>query len=264
MQRPADQTVAPLVSRAERSREAGDFDTAIPAYAEAFERTPWNTKLKRALAVTHTERAAYQRSNGSLAGAEEDLRAALELYPDDAEFRRGLAVVLLERSSYEADPARAAALRSEARALDTDLAIPEQRVDATLERRMDLAFELLERGQVEAGIFDLQNLRRDYPQDPAVARLLAQALVRRSGEFSERSNFSKARELLDQAVLLYAELLPCDGQRCQADELKVAHYNRIVICVNGGDVEAARAALADAKKAGLSFPDLAAAVERRG
>src|SRR5262245_52467896 len=142
LQRPADQTVAPLVSRAERSREAGDFDTAIPAYAEAFERTPWNTKIKRALAVTHTERAANQRSNGSLAGAEKDLRAALELYPDDPEFRRSLAVVLLERSSYEADPAKAESLRNEARSFSPDLAIPEQRVDATLERRMDLAYEL--------------------------------------------------------------------------------------------------------------------------
>jgi tetratricopeptide (TPR) repeat protein len=259
---PADPTVAPIVQRAERSRADGDFDTAIQAYGDAFGRTPWNTKLKRALAVTHSERAAAARDTGKLEPAERDLRAALELYPADTEFRRSLAVVLLERSAYESDPTRAAAYRVEVKDLAPDLPIPERVVNPSVERQLDLAFELIERGQLDAGIADLERVARDYPGEPASRRLLAQALVRRASELSQRENYEGARESLDRAVELYGQLAPCNGQNCDAQEQRVAHYNRVIVYINLGERDTARGLLAQASALGMSFPDLERALSR--
>jgi tetratricopeptide (TPR) repeat protein len=258
----AGQTVAPLVRSAERSRESGDFDTAIQGYADAFARTPWNTKLKRALAVTHTERAADAREKGSLERAERDMRAALELYPEDPEFRHSLAVVLLERSAIEMDGARATAYRDEVRRLDPGLAIPDGMPNPAVERRMDLAFELLDRGQLDAGIGELELIQRDFPREPTSARLLAQALVRRATQLTERENFTGARESLDRAVDLYGLITPCDGVRCTADELRIAHYNRVVTNIAEGRRAEARTALEEAQQQGLRFPDLAESLAR--
>jgi tetratricopeptide (TPR) repeat protein len=259
---PAEQTVAPLVRSAEQSRAGGDFDSAIQAYADAFGRTPWNTRLKRALAVTHTERAAAARSKGALGPAERDLRAALELYPDDQEFRHSLAVVLVERSAREPDAARAAAYLGEVHSLAPELKIPERMANTTVERRLDLAFELLERGQLDAGIEELEHIRRDFPRETSPTRLQAEALVRKASELSNRQNYGGAREALDKAVELYRGLAPCDGQRCDREELRVAHYNRVVAYLNLGLRQDARTALEEAQQQGLRFADLAETLAR--
>jgi tetratricopeptide (TPR) repeat protein len=189
-----------LIERAERARQTRDFDAALAAYREALERTPWNTRLQRALAVTYADRGARERDEGQLPAAERDLREALRLAPEDAEFKENLAVVLLERASLDLDQPRAAERRQEARQLAPQLAESAPRVNATVERRLDLAYELLERGQMEAGIERLDQLLADEPQRADVRVLLAQAHVRQGNEYSRRSRFAAAAEELDRAV----------------------------------------------------------------
>ncbi len=258
----AERGVGPLVTRAQRLRASGDFDLAVDAYRQAYERTPWNERLKRSLAVTYTERAQAVRNEGRLPSAEEDLRRALELYPDDEEFQSNLAVVLLERAQLVGDDAASAQLLDEVRKLAPQLEIPESVVRARLERRLNLAFELLERRQLEAGIARLNEIRRDYPREPEVVRLLAQATLNLADSFVVRENYARAGELFDEAVLLYKEIEPCDGSRCTREELKTAHYNRCVLRINALEDARAREALAEARDRGFRFPELEEALTR--
>jgi len=258
----AERGVGPIVTRADRSRKLGDFDLAIESYRQAFERTPWNDRLKRSLAITYTERAESVRNEGSLQRAEEDLRKALELYPEDAQFRRNLAVVLLERAQRVTDEAQSDALVAELRELDPELEVPAKLVRAGLERRLNLAYELLQRQQFEAGVDRLVRLRADYPDEPEIVRLLAQAKLNQADAFASRENFDRAGELLDEAVSLYKEIEPCDGTRCTRDELKTAHYNRCVLRINSLQDARARQALAEARERGFRFPDLEEALAR--
>lgn len=258
-----EQGVAPLVTRADRSRARGEYAAAIDLYAQAYQRTPWNERLKQSLAATYTEKAQRARSEGELRNAEKDLRSALELYPEDADFRRNLAVVLLESAQNEMDEGRANQMLSELRTLAPDLEVPNRVTKAGVERRLDLAFELLERGQVDAGVQELEGVRRDFPQEPAPTRLLAQAVARQADAFTERTNFMAAGEAMDRAVSLYAELLPCtDPERCKREELEVLARNRVIAWYNALQYDRARTALDGASALGFRFPDLEAELKR--
>lgn len=240
----------------------GDYDTAVASYRAALERVPGDDLLESALVSAYVARARRRRASGvsGLEGAEGDLRLALALRPDDASLRRSLAVVVLDRASREADPARAKAMRAEALALEPELGASLLDVSLVVERRLDLAYELIERGQVDAGIEELERLERDRPDHPEVTRLLAQAYVYRAGTRAQRSRFAEAGADLDRAVERYARIAPCDGVRCDAEELRRSHHNRVVAWIEAEDAARARAALSDARAAGLSFPALAAAV----
>jgi tetratricopeptide (TPR) repeat protein len=253
-----------LLDRAERSRSRGDYDAAIRDFKELVERVPWNDRAKEALAGTYADRAAKNRDAGKLPSAEEDLREAVAVLPNDATHKRNLAIVLYERASFENDPQKAAGLRKEAKVLSPDLDLGDVPASAALERRLDMAFDLVQRGQVEAGIRTLEQIHRDYPEDPSAARLLAQALVKHAGEFSERKNYPAAAGVLDQAVGIYAKILPCDGKNCKPAELRLAHHNRVVAWLNAYKADEARRALEDAERVGLKFPDLRAAVKEAG
>ena len=89
-ERPPPPSVASLVERAEAATANGDDGDAIEAYAEALERTPWNTRLEDGLANAYARRAARARDEAGARGlpaAEADLRRALELRPDDTQLR---------------------------------------------------------------------------------------------------------------------------------------------------------------------------------
>jgi tetratricopeptide (TPR) repeat protein len=261
----ADRGVAPLLERGQAAAERGQWDAAIAAYSEALERTPWNTRFQRLLAVAHAERAAQLRSAqpgaGGLTAAEADLRRALELDPADATFRRNLGVVLLERASYEGDAGRAAALRAEGAELAPDAAdaLPAG-FDRDVERRLDLAVDLIERDQLELAIGQLEALRAEHPGRTEVASLLAQASVRAGNEAVQRREPARAAQAFERAVALYAQLAPCDGARCSAADQRTAHHNRIVALYESGDPVAARKALSEAEAAGLRFPELSQAL----
>jgi tetratricopeptide (TPR) repeat protein len=258
-----EQGVAPLVARADRSRARGDFAVAIDLYSQAYQRTPWNERLKQSLAAAYTEKAQRERSEGELRPAEQDLRAALALYPDDADFRRNLAIVLLESAQREMDEARANQMLAELRTLAPDLEVPNRVTKAGVERRLDLAFELLERGQVDAGVQELEGVRRDFPSETAPTRLLAQAIARQADAFTERTNFMAAGEAMDRAVALYAELLPCtDTERCKREEFELLARNRVTAWYNAVQYDRAREALTAARALGFRFPDLEAEVNK--
>ena len=247
-----------MIERAERSMERGDFDAAIAAYAEAVEATPWNTRVVRALAAAHVARGARWRVEGSLPAAETDLRRAQELQPDDPAIRRDLAVVLIERADRDMDEARAARLRAEAVALAPDLA-DSSPVNALLERQLELAFELIERGQLEAGVARLEWLSFDYPDEPRVRRLQAQAEVGLGSRLYERRNFAGAAEHYGRAVELYSG---CSARVCAREEVTLAHQNRIVALVESSQPREARAALERAEARGMRFPELRAVLPR--
>jgi tetratricopeptide (TPR) repeat protein len=251
-------TVAPLVARGERAASAGDWDAAVEAYQQALELTPWNSRIERALVATYVARASAQRSVGKagLERAEADLRAALAIAPADPEVRRNLAVVLIDRASNEADDQRHDALRAEAGGYAPELvaATPEHR--RSLERRIDLAFELLERGQLEAGIYRLERLHAERPERSDVTRLLAQAHVRHGSRLSSQQYYERAGLAFDRALALYAELGPCDGTRCDAQELLLAHHNRVVAWLSAARAEDARRALGEAERAGVDVTSL--------
>ena len=252
-------SVAPIVEEAEQLRERGDYGGAIEAYERVLERTPWNRRVQHTLAMTHADRATRWREQRSLPSAERDLRRALELAPDDPRVRHNLAVVLVERSALELDPERAAAQRAEAGELDAGVAVSQPERDAGLERRLDLAFELLERGQLEAGIARLEELRRSHPTSAEVNRLLGQALVRQGSELSQRGNHTQAGRTLDRAVAAYARVPGCRAPEwtgCSRDEARIAHYNRVVAWLMAGERTEARRALDEAEDVGLSFPEL--------
>ena len=258
-----EQGVAPLVARADRSRARGDYAVAIDLYSQAYARTPWNERLKEALAAAYSEKGQRERGEGELRTAEEDLRKALALYPDDAAFRRNLAIVLLESAQQEMNEARANQMLAELRSLAPDLQVPQRVTKAGVERRLDLAFELLERGQVDAGVQELEGVRRDFPSEPAPTRLLAQAIARQADAFTERSNFMAAGEAMDRAVSLYAELLPCtDTERCKREEFEVLARNRVIAWYNALQYDRARQALDAARTLGFPFPDLEAELKK--
>lgn len=251
----APRGIAPLVERAERASQRGDQDAAIAAYQEALELTPWNTRVARALAAAHAERGARKRAEGSLPSAETDLRRALELQPDDPDLRLNLAVVLIERADVDMDSARATRLRVEAAQLAPQLHAGSPEVNALLERRLDLAYQLLERGQLEAGASRLAWMQADYPDEPRVRRLRAQAEVALGGRLYERGNFAGAADHYGQAVALYTG---CAAEVCSRQEVALAHQNRVVALFEASRIAEARAALDQAEKQGLRFPELRA------
>jgi tetratricopeptide (TPR) repeat protein len=252
--------VAPIVARAQASVASGDLDAGIAGYRAAYERTPWNTSIASSLVAAYVSRAEQKRSKpGGAKGldlAEADLRAALEIQPLQPAVEHSLATVLLERSALVKDDAEAARLRAQAAALAPDLAAqtPVQRLP--VERRLDIAYDLIERDQLDAGLDQLDSLVREYPQNTAAARLMAQALVRKGDVETRRGDYKIASQSYTQAIEVYARLMPCDGTRCTREELEIAHRNRVSSALDGGNYEAARAALSEAKGVGLAFPDL--------
>ncbi len=259
-------SVAPVVARAERAMQIGDYDAAIAGYGEAFEATPWNSRLERALVAAYAARAAHPQRRGvaGLRAAESDLRTALEIAPDDPALKQSLAAVLIDLSAREADRARAAALREEARSYAPELAAQTPAVHLSVERRLDMAFDLIERGQLDAGIDRLQRLHDEYPDRADAARLLAQARVRKGTELAALRDHGNAGASFGQAVDLYRRLAPCDGSRCDERELRTAHRNRIIAWLSAYRFEEARRALDDAARAGLSFPSLRAELQGQG
>ena len=255
--------VAPLVAGAGAAAGRGDYDTAIPLYRQALDQTPWNTRLLRRLAVAHAERAGQLRAlpgETGLRGAARDLRRALELDPSDATFRRNLSVVLLELAPF-ARGGEAEELRSEARALDPDVAAraasPDgQPLQHEVERRLDLAFELIDRGQYEVGLRRLESLHGDYPGRGDVTRLLAQGYVLWGTGLAEAADREGAGRAFERAVELYGGMSPCDGARCSPQELRTAHHNLIVVLIESDRRADARRALDSAARAGLEFPGL--------
>lgn len=250
--------MAPLVSRAERAASRGDYATAIAAYREAIELTPWNTRLERALVAAYVGRAAHPSELGEAGrrASEADLRRALEIAPDDPEVRHNLGVVLLDRAMREMDPQASAAIWADAHSYAPELVETTPRVSLVLERRLDLAYELLERGQLEAGLERLERLHQEHPERADATRLLAQARVRHGSRLASQQLHSRAGASLDAAVALYADLLPCDGRRCASNELRTAHHNRIVAWLSAESPDEVRSSLADAERAGLDFPQL--------
>jgi len=252
--------VAPIVARAEAAQSSGDVDGAITGYSAALERTPWNGRLRSQLVAAYTQRAEAKRKKPGgakgLALAEQDLRSAHELAPDDSTVSRSLAAILIERAAFERDDTLAAQLRAEANQLSPDLAAqnPERRLP--VETRIDLAFDLIDRGSIDAGIDQLRAVVREYPSNTKARRLLAQALVRLGTDQTQSRDYDGAAASFSEAVEQYAQMLPCDGQRCDSSELELAHRNRIISAMDAGRVDLARSAYAEAKAIGLSLDDL--------
>lgn len=257
-----DASVAPIIARAEERRAVGAFDEAIASYTIALERTPWNTRLRRAIAVTQTEKAERARNEGKLGLAEFGLREALKLFPDDPELRRNLAAVIVERAQLTPDESARSSMVAEARSLAPELAVPERVVYAPLERQLDLAYGLLNEGKIDTGVSELERICRDFPDDVGARRLLAQARLAQASSLAELTNYSGASAALDRAVELYASLPPCDDASCDPDAPRVAHYNRIIMRMNASQPDLARQALADARAQGWSFPALEEELDR--
>lgn len=265
------QGVGLLVQGGEQAFDRGDYDEAIAAYAEALDRMPWNDRLVANLAAAYAERARRAREHPGvkpLERAEADLRSAVRLRPDDPVLQANLAVVLVERANRVMDPTLAGELRAEARRLNSGVEAGVGLVQPLLERRIDLAFELLERGQLEAGILRLQALRRDYPESREVAMLLGQALARQATKLDARGEYAPAAEAFGRAVAVFAELgacepAPCEPAPCDEREIRLAHHNRIVAWLNADRPADARAALLEAEAAGLEFPRLRRALAPR-
>jgi tetratricopeptide (TPR) repeat protein len=255
-------TVSTLVADAEEARDRGDLDTAIDAYAGALERSPWNDRLRRTLAATYAERARRTRAERGVFGlepAERDLRQAVQLDPELPDARQNLAVLILERAVREMDPERGRALRKEAYALDPELRGVGEGHRADVERRLDLAYELVQRGQIDAGIERLELLHAAHPEHTATTRLLGQALAHKARLRAERGRHEEAGALLDRAVGVYAELFSgdaVDGDPELRDEFRGVHRSRIVSWINAGRRDNARTALSEAEGAGFEFPDL--------
>ena len=214
----------------------------------------WWRRTPRAPRRSGASRAARRDSRR----AEADLRAAHELAPDDAAVKRSLAAILLERSAFEADDAVAAeaARRGEPSSRPT---WRRRRPPSACRsrRRLDLAYELIDRGNIDAGIDQLRAVVREYPQNPQAARLLAQALVRLGTQQTQSRDYDGARESFTEAVELYARLLPCDGTRCDSSELELAHRNRILSALDAQRCDAARGgARRRPRRSGSHFPDL--------
>ncbi|MFQ5515775.1 MAG: tetratricopeptide repeat protein [Myxococcota bacterium] len=258
-------SVSARIEAAERAMRRADYDTAIGAYRDAFQRTPWNTRLGRTLAAAYVKRATQSRHSGGVPGlreAEKDLRAALELVPEDGTLRRSLAVVLVEQAARQGDPARAGALREEARSYAPELVDTMPVRQVRVERKLDLAYELIERGQLDAGIDALERLHRAHPSHAATTGLLARAYVQRADGLAVLGDLTRAGEALDRAVALYDELEGCPGEACAREELRLAHHNRIHLWLNAERLSEARAALREAEAVGLSFSELREALSQ--
>ena len=255
-----DAGVGPAIERAEAAKASGDLDGAIQGYGAALDRTPWNTRLKSQLVAAYSERAEKERRKPGgpkgLALAEKDLRAAHALAPDDATVTKSLAAILVERAAFESDDALAAQLRAEAAQLSPETAAANPEVRLPVERRIDLAYDLIDQGNLDAGIDQLDALVHEYPHNPKAVRLLAQALVRLGGQQTEARDYDDARASFTRAVELYARLLPCDGGRCDSAELELAHRNRILSLLDAQHLDEAQAARREAEALGLRFDDL--------
>lgn len=263
-------TAGRLVERAESARAAGELDGAIEAYREALDRTPWNTRLQRVLAETYADRAARARDEGpaGLGGAEQDLREAQRLAPDDANVRHNLAVVLLERADRAMDASEARELRAEALALDPSVAEAGPARRADIERRLDLAYDLVREGHLDAGIERLERIRADHESHSGAIHLLARALATKGLRLAERGRHAEAAGLFDRAVALYARLpdatppVPFEGE--VRLEVEGAHRNRVVSWLNASRPDEARSALAESEAAGFRLPDLSRAIAGAG
>jgi tetratricopeptide (TPR) repeat protein len=248
------------VSGAEEAEAQGDLDTAIARYRQAWERDPGNDRLRRALVAAYVERARRVRAEEGVSGleaAERDLRAARQLAPEDPAVRQSLAALLADRATREMSQEKAQALRDEARGLDVGLSRTGEDYRPRVERRLDLAFELVERGQLDAGIERLEAIHAEHPGYPAATRLLGRSLARKALLRAERGRHAEAGALLDRAVGVYAELESPSELR---DEIRGVHHNRIVAWLNAARPEDAQRALAEAEQAGFRFPELARVV----
>ncbi len=261
---PAPEGIGPVVARAETAEAVGDHDAAIAAWSDALERTPWNDRARSRLAAAYAARAAVARGKGGsepLARAEKDLRAARELAPGDAMLRRNLALVLGERAARSADPAEGGRLREEAAALDAEAAASAAGLGDEVERRLDIAHGLVSRGQIEAGLLDLEPLWRENPARQDVGRLYAQTLLRQGVELQEQGKFEPAGAAFDRALEVLGSLGACRSRPCDDPDVRAAHYDRVVNWLNADRPDHARRALADAQALGLRFPELSAALE---
>jgi tetratricopeptide (TPR) repeat protein len=252
-------TASELLEAAESAKRVGDYDAAIAGYREALARTPWNERAKGGLAQSLAERAAVARLEPGVKGIDRaiaDLREAQELAPANETLRRNLAVVLVERADRTLDPAEAVLYREEARAFDAGVAgaSPGRRPD--IERRLDLAQQLLERGQLDAGIERLDALLRENPGHPDTARLLARALAQRGAALAQRGNHPAAAADFDRAVATYAMAGLCPESPCEDPDVRLAHRNRIVAWLNASRPDEARRALEEAEAQGIDFPEL--------
>jgi tetratricopeptide (TPR) repeat protein len=260
---PAPEGIGPVVARAEAAEAAGDHDAAIAAWREALERTPWNDRLRTRLAAAYGARAAAARAKGGsapLERAERDLRAARELAPQDATVQRNLALVLGERAARSTDPRDASRLRAEAAALDAEAAASTAALGDEVERRLDVAHGLVARGQIEAGLLDLEPLWREQPGRADVGRLYAQTLLRQGVELEEQGSFERAAPAFERALEVLRAIGACAEKPCDDPDVRAAHHDRIVNWLNADRPDAARAALADAARDGLRFPELSAAL----
>jgi tetratricopeptide (TPR) repeat protein len=265
-QEPVPEGIGPVVARAEAAEAEGDHDAAIAAWSEALERTPWNERLRGRLASAYAARAAGARSKGSAAAllrAETDLRAARELVPEDATVRRNLALVLAERAARGADPAEAERLRQEAAALAPTAIAATAGLGGDVERRLDVAHALVERGQLEAGLLDLEPLWREHPGRQDIGRLYAQTLLRQGVARQEQGDFEGAGAAFDRALEVLRALGVCRARPCDDADVRAAHYDRVVNWLNADRIDVARRALADAEGIGLRFPELRAALGER-
>lgn len=247
-----------LVIDAQRAHARGDYTAAVEGYRAALEKTPWNERLRASLVSVLVDRATATRLEGGVSAIDRaivDLREARTLAPAEEVVQRDLAVLLLERSQRTTDPERAAVLRQEASDLAPDLAeqVPDYRPE--IERRLDLAYELVERGQLDAGIARLEALEREFAERPDVRLLLAQALVLRGSRLASQGEHPRAAGQFERAIALYQVPGVCDGA-CATRELALAHRNRIVAWLNAPVLHEARRALDQAEREGLSFPEL--------
>jgi len=255
-----DPTVAALVETAEVALAGADYDTAVASYQEAYAKTPWNSRLGHALAAAYAARAQHvlseSRGKRALAAAEADLRAALELLRHDPTLQHSLAQVLVEQAVLEMDPVRAGALREEARGYAAEVVEQAPVNSVHLERRVDLAYGLIERGQLDAAIDELERIHARYPTHTGATVLLAQVQLRKGTELAELGDYDAAGARFSRAVELYASLEHCREGACERRDLELAHRNRITLWLNAKRRDEARQALADAHVAGLQFPEL--------
>jgi tetratricopeptide (TPR) repeat protein len=254
---PSSEGISPLVAKAEAAIAQGDYDTAVAAYEEAYERTPWNERLRAHLVAAYAERSKRARARGTerdFAAAEKDLRAALELRPDDPVLRKNLALVLAERAARGREGSEQ--LRAEALALDPEVAASVPAGAEEIERRLDLAHDLVQRGQVEAGLLDLEQLFAEHADYPGVGRLYGQALVRHGLDRQEQGDYDGADVAFARAVAVYAALGACPRAPCEDPDVRAAHHDRIANWMHADRDDDARRALAEAEAAGLRFPDM--------
>jgi tetratricopeptide (TPR) repeat protein len=168
--------------------------------------------------------------------------------------QKNLAVVLAERAARGGD--EAAALRAEALALDPEVSASVPAGAEEVERGLDLAHDLVQRGQVEAGLLELERLFAEQPDYPGVGRLYGQALVLHGVDRQAQGDHDGADDAFERAIEVYAALGACKRSPCEDPDMRTAHYDRIVNWIHADREDAAREALAQAEAAGLRFPDL--------